>query len=98
MIFTSDNAAGVAPEILQAVAEAAPGAAMPYGADEVTARAEARLREVFEAPEARVFLVATGTAANALSLACLCPPWGTVFGHRESHIEEDECAAPEFYT
>jgi threonine aldolase len=58
----------------------------------------ARLREVFEAPEAAVYLVATGTAANALSLACLCPPWATVYCHRNAHVEEDECGAPEFYT
>ena len=55
-------------------------------------------REVFEAPEAAVYLVATGTAANALALACLCPPWGTVYCHRDAHVSEDECGAPEFYT
>ncbi|MEM1343767.1 MAG: beta-eliminating lyase-related protein [Pseudomonadota bacterium] len=98
MIFTSDNAGGVAPEILEALAEAARGPAMPYGADPVSARVEALVREVFEAPEARVFLVATGTAANALALACLCPPWATVYAHADSHIEEDECGAPEFFT
>jgi len=98
VIFTSDNAGGVAPEILQAVAEAAAGPAMPYGADPVTARVETRLREIFEAPEARVCLVGTGTAANALALACLCPPWGTVYGHALAHIDCDECGAPEFYT
>ena len=43
------------------------------------ARVTARLRAIFEAPEAAVFLVGTGTAANALALACLCPPWATVF-------------------
>ena len=58
----------------------------------------ARLREVFEAPEAAVFLVATGTAANALALATLCPPWGTVWCHRKAHAAEDECGAPEFYS
>ncbi len=98
MIFTSDNAAGVAPEILAAVAAAAEGPAMPYGADDATARVEARVREIFEAPEARVYLVGTGTAANALALACLCPPWATVYAHDESHIERDECGAPEFFT
>ena len=61
-------------------------------------RVTARIREVFEAPEAAVYLVATGTAANALALACLCPPWATVYCHREAHVEEDECGAPEFYT
>lgn len=98
MIFTSDNASGAAPEILEAVIAAEAGYAMPYGNDEVTARAVARVRDTFEAPEAAVYFVATGTAANALSLACLCPPWATVYCHRGSHIEEDECAAPEFFT
>jgi len=98
MFFTSDNAAGAHPDILAAVARAAAGPAMAYGSDPLTARTEARIREVFEAPEARAFLVATGTAANSLALACLCPPWATVYTHEGSHIENDECAAPEFYT
>ena len=98
MIFTSDNASGATPEILAAIAEAEKGYAMPYGNDPLTAEAVGRVREVFEAPEAAVYFVATGTAANALALACLCPPWATVYCHRGSHIEEDECAAPEFYT
>lgn len=98
MIFTSDNASGAAPEIMAALAEAEAGYAMPYGNDPLTAEAQDRVRDVFEAPEAAVHFVATGTAANALSLACLCPPWATVYCHRGSHIEEDECAAPEFYT
>jgi threonine aldolase len=98
MIFTSDNASGAAPEILDAVLRAEAGYAMPYGNDPVTARARALVREVFEAPDAAVHFVATGTAANALALACLCPPWATIFCHRGSHIEEDECCAPEFFT
>jgi threonine aldolase len=61
-------------------------------------RVTARLREIFEAPEAAVHLVATGTAANALALACVAPPWGAIFCHREAHVAEDECGAPEFYT
>ena len=98
MIFTSDNASGAAPEIVEAIVRSEVGYAMPYGNDDVTATAQAQVREVFEAPEAAVYFVATGTAANALSLACLCPPWATVYCHRSAHIEEDECAAPEFYT
>ena len=98
MIFTSDNASGAAPEILSALVEAEAGYAMPYGNDDVTARAQAKVREVFEAPEAAVYFVATGTAANALALACLCPPWSTVYCHQGAHIEEDECGAPEFFT
>jgi threonine aldolase len=97
MWFTSDNAGPAAPEIVAAVA-AANAYAAPYGADAAMARVTARLRELFEAPEAAVYLVATGTAANALALACLCPPWCTVYCHREAHVSEDECGAPEFYT
>ena len=61
-------------------------------------RVTARLREIFEAPRAEVRLVATGTAANALGLACLCPPWATVYCHAEAHANADECGAPEFYS
>ncbi len=44
-----------------------------------------------------MFLVPTGTAANALALAQVSPPWGVVFCHAESHIATDECGAPEFF-
>lgn len=98
MIFTSDNASGAAPEIMAELARAEAGYSMPYGNDPVTEEAQALVREAFEAPDAAVYFVATGTAANALSLACLCPPWATIYCHRGAHIEEDECAAPEFFT
>ena len=98
MIFTSDNVGGVAPEILEAVGAAAGGAAMPYGNDDATARAVAQVRETFEAPEAAVYFVPTGTAANALALGCICPPWGALYCHEAAHVERDECGAPEFYT
>jgi threonine aldolase len=95
--FTSDNASGVAPEILQALAEANSGPAMPYGADAITQRVSARLAEVFET-EVTVFPVATGTAANSLSLSVMVPPYGAVYCHELAHIHVDECGAPEFYT
>ena len=98
MFFASDNASGVPTQILTALARANEGYAMPYGHDAVMERVTARVREVFEAPDAAVYLVATGTAANALSLAICCPPWGAVFCHDTSHIHVDECGAPEFYT
>jgi threonine aldolase len=96
MNFASDNAAGVAPEILAAVAGANEGAALAYGRDAWTERLERRFAELFER-EVAVFLVATGTAANALALAHLTPPWGAVLCHAESHIATDECGAPEFF-
>ncbi len=98
MNFASDNTSAAAPEIMAAISAANGGSAMPYGQDSIMERVRARLREVFEAPEAAVYLVATGTAANALSCAILTQPWGAIFCHRNAHIEEDECGAPEFYT
>ena len=97
MLFSSDNIAACAPEMFEAMARANHGAAKPYGNDDGTARVQALVSAVFERP-AKVYLVATGTAANALALACLCPPWATVYCHRNAHVEEDECGAPEFYT
>ena len=78
MWFSSDNAAGVAPEVLLAMANAAPGWAMAYGNDEGTSRAADMIRDRFEAPEAAVYFVATGTAANSLALACLAEPWNAI--------------------
>ena len=97
MNFMSDNVAGAAPEIMAAVQAANAGAAPSYGADPWTARVERRLEELFERP-VTVFPVATGTAANALALSVMTPPWGAVYCHAESHINTDECGAPELYT
>jgi threonine aldolase len=98
MWFASDNTQPAAPEVMAALAGANAGHAASYGADADMARVTAELRAVFEAPEAEVQLVATGTAANALALACLAPPWGAVYCHAEAHVNSDECGAPEFYT
>lgn len=97
MDFTSDNASGVAPEILAAFADVNHGTASAYGDDEVSARARGAMSELFER-EVATFFVATGSAANSLALAVLTPPWGTILAHEEAHIHVDECAAPEFYT
>lgn len=98
MFFASDNGGPAAPEVIEAIARANHGVAMPYGADPIMDNVRSLIREVFEAPKAEVYLVATGTAANSLGLACLVQPWQTVYCHRNAHIEEDECAAPEFFT
>lgn len=97
MIFTSDNAFGVAPEILDALARANEGAVPSYGGDEITARLQTRFAEVFD-HEVAVFPVATGTAANALALATLTPPHGAIFCHAHAHVNVDECGAPEMFS
>ena len=98
MQFASDNIAPVPQQVMDALNRANAGAMSSYGADPLMSEVVAKVRAVFEAPEAAVYLVATGTVANCLSLACLVQPWQTVYCHRNAHIEEDECAAPEFYT
>lgn len=97
MNFASDNAVGASPRVMEAIAAANHGSAMAYGADPWTARVEARMSELFERQVA-VSLLATGTGANALALACVTQPWGAVLTHEESHIADDECGAPEFFT
>ncbi|HXX52259.1 MAG TPA: low specificity L-threonine aldolase [Xanthobacteraceae bacterium] len=96
MNFASDNTAPVAPDILDAIVEASRGYARGYGNDDWTRLVERRLSEIFERDVA-AFLVPTGTAANALALAQVSPPWGVVLCHAESHIATDECGAPEFF-
>ena len=98
MFFASDNTSGLPPQVLDALLRANDGFAPGYGSDHLMNRVRDQIRTVFEAPDAEVFLVSTGTAANALALATLCPPWGAIYCHRLAHIEVDECGAPEFFT
>ena len=97
MNFASDNSSGVPQQVLDALARVNAGYALPYGNDPETQAAIAALRATFEAPDAEIVFVPTGTAANALALALMCPPWGAVFCHRLAHVEVDECGAPEFF-
>ena len=96
MNFGSDNTAPASPAILAALAAANAGAVPSYGNDPITARVKLDFHRVFER-EVAVYPVATGTAANALSLATLVRPYGGVICQEEAHIATDECGAPEFY-
>jgi threonine aldolase len=95
--FLSDNTATVCPELIEAIREANHGLAAPYGEDEWSARLDGVLGAWFGAP-VRAFAVTTGTAANALALATLCPPYGAIFTHQDAHIVTDECGAPGFFS
>jgi threonine aldolase len=97
MDFRSDNTAAAAPEILAALTAANVGTRTSYGEDPQSARLEQRLKDLFETDLA-AYYVATGTAANALGLSLLTPPYGAVYCHEEAHILVDECGAPEFYS
>lgn len=98
MFFASDNGSPCPQAVMDALIAANSGPAMPYGNDPLSQSVADQIREIFEAPEAAVYLVATGTAANALALATLTPPWGAVFCHDDAHIQQDECGAPEFFS
>lgn len=97
MDFTSDNAYGAAKPILDALLAANSETATAYGDDALTARLQQQFSLVFQRDVA-VFPVVTGTAANCLALATLVPPYGAILCHEASHIEVDECGAPEFFT
>lgn len=96
MRFFSDNATAACPEVMAAVTEAN-RLETAYDGDSFSARLDDAFSELFER-KVTAFWVATGTAANALALAALCPPHGSIVCHRDAHIQNDECGAPEFYT
>jgi threonine aldolase len=95
--FASDNYAGICSEAWQAMKSANQGYATSYGDDQWTAKACERLRELFET-DCEVFFVFTGTAANSLALASLCHSYHSIICHEMSHLETDECGAPEFFS
>ena len=95
--FGSDNHAGVHPQILQAMVRANTGHARSYGEDPYTAAATARFREHF-GEEIEVFFVLNGTAANVLSLAGVTRSHHAVICAEESHLNTEECGAPEQFT
>jgi len=97
MNFCSDNVTGVAPEIMAALVAVNQGDAMPYGQDEVSQQLTAQFSRVFER-SVTVFPVATGSAANALALSVMTPPFGAIYCHADAHIHQDECGAPELFT
>jgi threonine aldolase len=97
VFFYSDNGAPACAEVLAAISAANQGPARAYGADEWTLRLDGALSEFFGAP-VRAFALATGTAANSLGLATLCPPYGAIFAHEDAHIVTDEAGAPEFFS
>jgi threonine aldolase len=98
MNFISDNASPVHPKVMAALAAANEGYAKPYGDDAIMDMVRRQIRDLFEAPEAAVYLVSTGSAANSLALASFIQPWQTIYTHAEAHINIDECGAPEFFT
>lgn len=93
--FFSDNAAPAHPAVIEAIA-AANAADLAYDSDALTAALDARFSDLFETPCTALW-VTSGTAANALALATVCPPYRGVVCHELAHVQTDEAGAPEFY-
>ena len=93
----SDNSAGAAPQILAALVAANEGTAPAYGGDVRTEELREVVAEAFGAPDVAVFPVASGTAANALALSAMCPPWGSVLCHETSHVLRSEAGATSMF-
>lgn len=98
MNFGSDTTSPVHPSVIEALARANSGYEPSYGGDAITARLRALLAETLDTEDFDFWLVASGTAANALALSCFCPPTGAILCHEEAHIERDERGAPGFFT
>jgi threonine aldolase len=96
MRFFSDNAAAVCPQVLAALGEVNQ-LDTAYDGDRWSQQLDGAFSDLF-GTAVRALWVPTGTAANSLALAALCPPFGGVVCHRDAHINVDECGAPEFYT
>jgi threonine aldolase len=95
--FKSDNVTPVCDAIMAAINAANTGSVPSYGGDRHTLELQTLASEVF-GTEVAIFPVTTGTAANALALSQIAPPYGAVYCHETAHIVTDECAAPEFFT
>jgi threonine aldolase len=96
MRFFSDNAALVHPRVMEAIT-AANHLDSAYDADRWSQSLDSAFSELFET-QVKAFWIGSGTAANSLALAALCPPYGSILCHQDAHIQNDECGAPEFFT
>ena len=96
-IFSSDNVTGACPEVMDAIVAANDGIVESYGNDKWSLNLQKKLSEIFET-DVVVFPVVSGTAANALALSVLSPAFGKIFCNELSHINTDECGAPEFFS
>ena len=96
--FASDNTSGICPEAWDVLRDCNADSQPSYGTDAWTARACDMIRDVFEKPDAEVYFVFNGTAANSLALSSLCQSYHSVICHGLAHVETDECGAPEFFS
>lgn len=95
--FASDNNAGVHPDVIKAMLSVNVGHTIGYGSDVYTEKAKAIFKE-YLGESAEIFFVFNGTAANVLGITGVTRSWNSVITAFSSHIEQDECGAPEKYS
>ena len=95
--FSSDHVAPACDAILSAVNQANEGFVTSYGGDELTAKLQSVACDLFE-KQVAIFPVTSGTAANALALSQIVPPYGAIYCFESAHIVTDEAGAPGFFS
>jgi threonine aldolase len=90
----SDNHSGVHPEILASLTATNQKHAPSYGTDDVTQETLQLFKKVF-GPECEAYFVFNGTAANVVALSALVKSYQSVICAETSHLQQDECGAPE---
>ena len=94
----SDTVSTVAKEILDSICKSSNKKSYPYGDDNYTKICKEKIKKIFEKNDIEIFPLVTGTASNSLALSSLCNSFGGIVCHENSHINKDECGAPEFFT
>ena len=92
--FASDNTSGVLPEVITAISQVNNGPAIGYGEDPYTEKLRLKMNELF-GRDVTTLLAYGGTGANIVGLQAMLNPWEAVICTKSSHINVDECAAPE---
>ena len=97
MNFLSDNQSTVFSEIIQYLQTINKDSSSSYGNDPITNKAQKLVSDFFE-KQVEIRYVSSGTASNSISLSTICPPYGGIICSSDSHLDGDECGAPEFFT
>ena len=98
ILIGTDTVSGIAPQILEAIAEASRIKTMPYGNDIITEECKDIVKNIFEKSDLEIIPMLSGTASNSLALSSFLRSYGSIICHDDAHINKDEGGAPEFFS
>ena len=98
ILIGTDTISGIAPQILDAIAEASNIKSLPYGNDIITEECKNVVKNIFEKSDLEIIPMVSGTASNSLALSSFLRSYGNIICHSDSHINKDEGGAPEFFS